>query len=156
MKSLDYTDPHSDVGRNKEDKSDDKDQATSTCFGCGELGHRRAACTKVDKDTKCNVCGATGHIAKACRKSKKGRLATNAGTTSGGPSTTKCPKCAEVHLWKGFRGEERASTRFGNCPKFVAESVDERAKSVEAAKGCVRCLDFTGLHKHGECKYQGR
>ena len=156
LKSLDYTDPHSDVGRTKEDKGDNKDQATGACFGCGEVGHRRSACTKVDKDTKCNDCGATGHTAKACRRSKKGKFATNAGTASGGPTTAKCPKCAEEHLWRTFKGEERVSTRFGNCPKFVEESVDDRAKSVEAAKGCVRCLDYSGLHKHGECRYQGK
>ena len=38
---------------NKGDKSDNKDQAAGACFVCGELGHRRDACTKVDKNTKC-------------------------------------------------------------------------------------------------------
>ena len=107
-RSPDYTDPHSNVGRNKDgkdDKSVNKDQAAGACFACGELGHRQDVCTKVDKDKKydkcgtaghvakacrmdkdkkCKKCGIAGHIAKACREGRKGRLATNADTASGG------------------------------------------------------------------------
>ena len=162
LKAMDYTDPHSEVGKKgkpgdkEKEKVDPKDSA-ALCFACGEPGHRRDACKKVDKNKKCNTCGIAGHIAKACRKGKRVKpAATNAGSGVSTGNQMQCPKCRTEHTWKNFKGEERTSTRYGNCPKFIDESVNDRAKSIEAAKGCVKCLDFTGLHKHGDCRFQGR
>ena len=154
LKDMDYVDPHSEYRQKpKQDDKPDKDTKEIVCFACGVAGHKKDACKSVDKGKKCNNCGLAGHIAKACRKGKSKKPGI---TNAGGQVNAKCPLCSTEHHWRTREGEERVSTRMGNCPKYMSETVDKRAQAIEKAGGCVRCLDFTGQHKHPDCRYQGR
>lgn len=44
-------------------------ESTDVCYGCGEKGHRRPACTKTD--LVCGFCNREGHVEAVCQKKRR-------------------------------------------------------------------------------------
>ena len=106
----------------------------------------------------CHNCDKPGHKAKDCPAKKSGAGKDTFKSHSGvsnvsTPVKPPCPVCKKKHVFSTSAGKELNSTRLSSCSLFqTAKTADQRAKILQEAKGCIRCLDWTGQHQVEDCK----
>ena len=145
LKELDSMDPNNKPAKDPKDGS--KDPSKLTCHGCGKTGHKQHECPE-GKKKKCKKCGRNNHDTKDCRNPKNPPRSNNHGSAG-----AACPKCKDNHTWKDRSGVEKPSTRLTNCPQWMKDSPDAKAKLIESVKGCQRCTDYTGTHQVDSCSF---
>ena len=65
-------------------------------------------------------------------------------------SCGKCPACDQQHTWQRKDGSWWPSDRFLSCKKFRDMNIQQRAATVESAKGCPRCTAWK--HQRKDCR----
>ena len=106
--------------------------AKDRCHGCNQMGHKIAQCPR-----------------------KTSHSTTKTHSTSQNPPNP-CPACAGTHTAIGNNGKTYYKTRLSACDVFISKPVEERATIIQAAGGCVLCLDSTGDHQVSACQAKGR
>ena len=102
----------------------------------------------------CYKCGATGHKKVDCKAPKSAWKSHNTAGSGAIVRDKKCPCCGNEHTWtQRNTGKKMTSYRFSECEIFKSiRTPDERAKLLEDAKGCYKCLDWSGKHLGRDCK----
>ena len=68
-----------------------------------------------------------------------------------------CPFC-NLHHTSVYKGATWYMTRLSSCPTFRNLSIPDKTTVLRKSKGCVLCLDWTGVHPRDNClsRIQGK